>query len=510
MLTLDIFIRYSLVASLVLINPLSGAVILGCVAQIRSYQLGRTPEGIIRFMFLLGGCILGIGILVEFLLLGSSLVVMASGDPDTLARVVTSLAWAALMLLFAASGAILIAAALPLSKPVGEIDGEKVNNRLNQLRFVAWINVLLPLTLIGATFVLLPMLFAPAVLLIWTNQRRARQGGLLWLIAIAAEKHLPLPEEIENYAESLWGLPRRKTFELAERLREGISLPEALEQLPGLVPEFAVLAARNGAEAGRLGTALREAAVHHMKSVNQTSGTSSISWFLIYYGSIFSISFSIVAFLMYYIIPKFKAIFEGFGSELPGITVTLIGLADFVARFSILFVPLLSIPVALMVAVAYGYWRGWANLKSPWMTQWFPRTDTPWILRYLCGRVTAKQTLLEGLATLSLHHHRQHIRRRIDRVELDVASGRNCWESLRKHGLLKSRESALLQAAEGVGNLPWALHELAASIERRQRHRVLYVVEWVQPVIIITLGVWVAFFCIGMFMPLVKMLNDLS
>ena len=69
---------------------------------------------------------------------------------------------------------------------------------------------------------------------------------------------------------------------------------------------------------------------------------------------------------------------------------------------------------------------------------------------------------------------------------------------------------ALIEAAQRVGNLPWALREIADVREKRYIFRVDTLVQLFRPVPIIAIGLFVGWVCVAMFMPVVKLVNDLS
>ena len=75
---------------------------------------------------------------------------------------------------------------------------------------------------------------------------------------------------------------------------------------------------------------------------------------------------------------------------------------------------------------------------------------------------------------------------------------------------MKPSEARILEAAQRAGNLPWALKELASSIERDIDYRVMLVLEILRPVFLLVLAVAVGIFAIGMFLPLIKLINDFS
>ena len=95
-------------------------------------------------------------------------------------------------------------------------------------------------------------------------------------------------------------------------------------------------------------------------------------------------------------------------------------------------------------------------------------------------------------------------------VDDDLARGVSCWQSLRSHGLLRRGETALLEAAQRVGNLAWALRGVADTMERRSDCRVRVVIEFLRPVALLAAGVVVGFFVFGMFSPTAKLLMDFN
>ena len=84
----------------------------------------------------------------------------------------------------------------------------------------------------------------------------------------------------------------------------------------------------------------------------------------------------------------------------------------------------------------------------------------------------------------------------------DIALGGDWCESLRRHGLIRQPELAVLQAAQRVGNLPWALTEMADSVRRRLAYRVQAAAQLLFPPMVILMGLVVMFIVVALFVPL--------
>jgi protein transport protein HofC len=80
---------------------------------------------------------------------------------------------------------------------------------------------------------------------------------------------------------------------------------------------------------------------------------------------------------------------------------------------------------------------------------------------------------------------------------------------MRLHGLLTASDVALLLSATRVGNLPWAMREAAAGIERRLRYRLITLLEIAWPIVTLVFGGIVLVIVVALFWPLVTLIERL-
>ena len=340
--------------------------------------------------------------------------------------------------------------------------------------------------------------------------RRARQASLLWLLAITVEKGLPLEDELEAYSDGLTGRERNDAAYLAELLRAGDSLPSALAFLPGLVPQDAVMAAHVGRESGRLGEALRAAAVRHQTGGSTLSPAMSLLALVLYVGLVLNYAAFVTFYLMYHIVPKFKKIFEDFETELPQPTSDLITASDALANWAAVPLTVGLVIVGLLVLIGWATVRGWGEFRLNWIGGRLTRFDTPGVLRNLSLVAASDLPIERGLEAIAREHRRVNIRRRAAEALADCQAGCDPWHALGLAGLLRAAEEELLRSAQASGNVPWALRELADAIEERRWFRWAAAVEVLQPIAVLWLGSIVLVVCVAFFLPLIKLVNDLS
>lgn len=340
--------------------------------------------------------------------------------------------------------------------------------------------------------------------------RAARQATLLWTLAVAVEKRVALVPFLEALADEAGGRWRRRMRGLADLLNAGVSIPDALEAVPGLLPADTLMLIRIGSESGQLGPALREAATQFSRrseSARPPTGSS-----LFYLCGLAFVLLSIVSFVMYWIVPKFRAIFDGFEIQLPQLTQWLIFSTDFAFTYLLILGPVALVSMLALLAVSFELMGlgGGGSGPSRWMTRWFARLQAPLVLRSLSLGVDGARPIHAPLTTLATRHPDAQLRRRMAQVDEQISRGLSCWQSLLAVGMLRGGETVLLDAAERVGNLGWALRGVAESIERRSEHRMRIIVELLRPVGILVMGLAVGVFVVAMFLPLIEMIVRLS
>src|SRR5687768_537430 len=85
-----------------------------------------------------------------------------------------------------------------------------------------------------------------------------QQQSLLRLIAVAIEEHLPLAPLLRAWSEGEQGVRRVRLQRLVRLLESGKPLPDAVEQVPGVLPDQGILAIRFDSQTGTRTTAVRQ------------------------------------------------------------------------------------------------------------------------------------------------------------------------------------------------------------------------------------------------------------
>ena len=342
-------------------------------------------------------------------------------------------------------------------------------------------------------------------------QVRAQRAQFLWFLAMTAQKQRPLASELLAWGRTHPGRFGLQVLEVARDIGVGESLSDSLAAQRGLLPPSDLMSVRVAEQTGTLAETLRECAVRQTQSLKGDSIVGNASGTGVWLWAVVVVAATIVSFVMYYIIPKFKQIFLGFGTELPGVTVLLITVSDVCMQWMpVLFPSFLIASGVLLWSCGEAYLCGWSETWLAWKLGFGRQAEVPRLLRRLRNAVIAKLPWPVALQPMVLKHPEDDIRARLERVLGRVTAGMGVWPALRDAGLLNARDIGLLEMAERANNLEWALSALAESKERSLQHRWQMALTLAVPVFTVAAGLLVMLICVAFFMPLVKLLNDLS
>jgi type II secretory pathway component PulF len=294
-------------------------------------------------------------------------------------------------------------------------------------------------------------------------------------------------------------------------LEQGQSLSDSLAIVNNLLPEQTMIAIRVAEHTGALNQVLTEEAFRLMdRSGQQSPITRSlpvvISWMVVMGIAVTSI----VSFVMVYIIPKFKRIFEDFGTELPAPTEALIDLADWMLDYWYLFMlPVVtSLCITLFFALRSQYWL--ISKGHLIYSEHVPRYWTPMLLRLLSVTTATGSTIRESLHMVLRDLRPGRAATRISALRQAIDSGQDCWKAMHSLGLLTHREALFLESANKTNHVDWGMQHLAATLQRRRSVWQSRIVSAIVPLSILIAGSAIGTICIAMFLPLIKLVNDLS
>lgn len=335
---------------------------------------------------------------------------------------------------------------------------------------------------------------------------RTQNQTLLRLLTLATEQRLSLVPLLEAFADDERGPQQRRIRRLVQLLKSGSELPDALERVPGILPDAAVLAIRLGAQSGTLGDTLRgfvETSEHPQRHIAVQTRNN-----FVYVAVLIFIAVCLWSFVMIRIVPVYQQILVDFDTYGPGSFQLMIEIGIWLASN-------LWLILACAFVVLWAFWSGrvgrsarhgfLARLVRPIVD-----LQSAEVLRNL-GIVTASGRPIPGaLSTLARYHHDASFRQKLLFVRNEVEQGADLWEIMQDVGLISAGEAAVLESAGRAGNRSWALQELATRKRTRNLRRLELVVEFLRPALVIVVGACIGFIILSLFAPLADLILGFS
>jgi protein transport protein HofC len=370
---------------------------------------------------------------------------------------------------------------------------------------VCWVGVMVGALMLSGILSLLVVLVIAGIFL-FTRRHAKQQEALLWALAIAADRGMPLAPTLEALSGQCHGQYRRWVLTAAHLLRQGSSLAEVVDLLPGLFPGDANVFIRIGSETGVLVAALHDSstsrAAVRAPLVALAIRISYLLW-------VFIVLQAIVGFISFFILPKYEAIFADFGVPLPSITLLTMSLTHTIIRYWYLFFLAAALQVGMFTLV-FGMGIGILPWDLPVVGRFFLRHHAALVSRSLSHVVEADKPLDQALAAMARVYPVRSIRRRLEWVAEAVQRGDDWCEAMLDARLLRLPEAGLLESARRVGNLSWALRVAAENNERRFVYRIQWLAQWLLPVCVLAAGMVVFLVVVSYFAPLITLIERLA
>lgn len=323
---------------------------------------------------------------------------------------------------------------------------------------------------------------------------------------------IPMTEALSALVEQQ-DRPRLKSIlsQVREKVREGGSLGDALGEHKGVFPDLYVNMVRVGEASGTLDLVLARLADFLESSVRLRSKVTAA---MIYPVLMACVAFLLIAMMMTFVIPRMVDLFADMGGELPFITRVLIFVSDIFTKTWFITFP--------AIAALVWWFRRWTNTENGRFKWDRFKLNVPIfgpVVRLVAvsrfGRTLA--TLLNsGVPVLtSLDIVRTIVgnvllSRAIEDAKVAVREGESLAGPLQKSGLFPPMMTHMIAIGEKTGQLEEMLANVADAYDAEVDARVTTLTAVLEPVMIVGMGIMVAFMVFAILMPMLKMNEVIS
>jgi type II secretory pathway component PulF len=334
-------------------------------------------------------------------------------------------------------------------------------------------------------------------------------------IAAMARAGLPLDQGLAALAREMGGGRLRSvTAAIANDLRAGKTLPEALERQAGQVPAFYAGLVTAGVRSGRIGEVLTTLTVYARTLANLRS---TIVEALFYPAVVLIFGLGIVfPFLCFFVLPQVESIVKGFNMRLPYLTELTLSFGRHPLEFFVF--PVVGIIGTVLVlrfalrTTREGR-RTWARLlyATPLFGTLIRSARLAGFADLLAILVDHEIPLPEAFRLAGEASSDPLMATTAQEVSEDLSRGQPLGEVLRGRGLVPEWVSWMTGLGEQRGSLGQTLHQVAEMYRRQVEMRAGLLRSVLPPFLIVVLGgLVVAIFVLSLMLPMIKLLEGLS
>jgi type II secretory pathway component PulF len=339
------------------------------------------------------------------------------------------------------------------------------------------------------------------------RRRRVSRKDLLTFtsqFAVMTQAGIDVGTALSTLAHQCSNLTFRESLEKVHaEVMAGKSLSTALKQYPHLFGASYVATVTAGEASGKLPLVLsRLAAMQRAELRFQTTRRT-----LLAYPTVLAVVATLVVLgLMFFVLPQFAGVFEQFEMPLPVITQTLLAVSAVLEEYWLLCTALALGAVIGTLAIVRSdqgrYLRDYTLLHARYVRDVARAMLVGRAFRLLGIMLDSGVPLLEGLRLTRSSIGNRLFRSLFDQLEADVLNGRGLAPALNRVEFLPNGAAEMIMTGERTGTLAMVSQVMGEFYEEEGESRLRELATLVEPLIIIIMGVVVAFVVLSVMLPL--------
>lgn len=307
------------------------------------------------------------------------------------------------------------------------------------------------------------------------------------------------------------GISAEVSQQLRQEVMEGRSLSDAMSKQPAIFSDLYVNMVRAGESSGALVDVLRRMATHFQQFAEVQGKVTSA---MIYPILVCCVGMGLVLFFIYFMLPHFVEMFNGFNVELPLPTRILI-------RGSYVLTHLWWLVILVLVALAIVFKR-FQNTENGQRRLDQLKMNLPVIGKVVRVSLFAQfsrtlSTLLQNgvpvLTALKISEQvmpNRLLREAIAKTREAVTDGKTIAQPLAQSKLFPQLMVDLVKIGEDTGDVPGALANLAETYEGELQISLRIMMNLIEPLLIVVMAVGVGFLLLSVLLPMFKLIANIS
>jgi type IV pilus assembly protein PilC len=294
--------------------------------------------------------------------------------------------------------------------------------------------------------------------------------------------------------------------EIKDAVEGGTTLADSLKRFPKYFDNLFVNMIAAGEAGGILDVILKRLAAYMEKAA---SLKRKVKGAMVYPAITIAVAVIVVAVILVFVIPVFQQMFSDFGSTLPGPTLVVIGISEFVkSKIHWIIIALVLFFIAFKKYYKTDKGRLVIDslaLKAPVFGLLIRKVAVAKFTRTMGTMLSSGVAILEALDIVAKTAGNRVVENAIYNVRSGIAEGRTMADPLQASGVFPSMVCQMIAVGESTGALDAMLEKIADFYDEEVDQAVENLTAMIEPVMIVFLGVIVGGLIVSMYLPIFKM-----
>jgi type IV pilus assembly protein PilC len=335
--------------------------------------------------------------------------------------------------------------------------------------------------------------------------KSADLAAFCWQLTTMLEGGISITIALDTIAEDIENLQLQHVLkQVSEKMKKGMPFSDSVAEFPKVFNQLFCAMILAGETGGTLPLALRRLAEYldnRDKLAKKVKGAVAYPLF------VFVFIILIVIFIMAFIIPRFRVIFDQIGGKLPAFTQGFMSVYDMV-RYNLAFIIGTLLLMIIFMVLAYTKTRKGHYLFSrialslPLLGKIFSQAFVAMFCRTMATLLIAGVSVLEVLDILASMTSNDIIKSAVIRTREHIVSGSNIASGMTVAGFFPNMVIKMIQVGEESGSLPHVLDRTSDYYERKVDSIVTAAMALLEPIMIVTVGAIVLIVVLALYLPI--------
>ena len=337
--------------------------------------------------------------------------------------------------------------------------------------------------------------------------KAADLASLCWQLTTMIDGGIAIPAALETISEDIENLQLRKVLQqILEKMRKGETFSKSCSAFPRIFDQLACAMILAGEVGGNFPEVLRRLAEHfdsRDKLAKKVKGAMAYPIFVLGFIVL------IIIFIMAFIIPRFRTIFDQIGGKLPAFTRGFMGFYDILhynLHYIIGSVILLVVSAVVTSRTKKGHYLfSKIALALPLFGKVIKEAFVAMFCKTMSTLVSAGVSMLDVFEILSGMTGNDIIKSAITQTRERIIGGSNISLGMAAAGFFPNMVIKMIQVGEESGSLAKVLDRTGTHYERKVDSTITLMTSLLEPIMIVSVGAIVLVVVLALYLPIFSM-----